>query len=162
MRQKTLRDGGGVKRFHTVRNIREQTVAEHSWGVAIICLELWPSGGSALIKAALWHDVPEALTGDVPAPAKWKYPELSKVLDKVEAELEKQLGLKVFLTEEQKLKLKIADTMELLWFSLEEIRLGNKNFKIIFERGLKHLETLELDASSKDMIYDLVQMEKEL
>jgi len=162
MRLKDLRDGGGVKRWHTVQNINDQTVAAHSWGVAVICCELWPNAGTSLIRAALYHDIPEALTGDVPATAKWNYPELAKALDEVEAGIEKELGLIVFLTEENKLKLKIADIMELLWFALEEMRLGNSNFKVIFSRGLAYMDTLKLDDVSKEMIYDLVQMEKEL
>jgi hypothetical protein len=38
-----IRDGGNVKRYHTMQMIGEQTVAAHTFGVIAIILELWPS-----------------------------------------------------------------------------------------------------------------------
>ena len=64
MRQKILRKGAKVKRWHTLTNVKEQTVADHSWGVVSIILDVWPNSSIALITFALWHDVPEFAIGD--------------------------------------------------------------------------------------------------
>ena len=74
---------GHIKRWHNVNTIRQQTVAEHSYLVAIIALDLYhgmvavPSipnveseGLIDLLLGALFHDAPEAAAGDMPTPAK--------------------------------------------------------------------------------------------
>ncbi len=73
-----------VKRWGIVRTLREQNVAEHSFMVAMISTELmgrigFPiTGGGGLQGArcgevllwALWHDMAEVSTGDLPTPHK--------------------------------------------------------------------------------------------
>lgn len=88
---------GHIKRWHNVNTIREQTVAEHSFMVTIIALELYNQlvGVSriastevmVLLIAAIFHDAPETASGDTPTPAKrllveiTKDPELFEKLD---------------------------------------------------------------------------------
>ena len=131
MLQETLRKGGAVKRWHTITNVKEQTVASHSWGVASILLDLWPDSSNNLIRAALWHDVAELHTGDIPAPIKWENKEFAHACDKIEKRVQKQLHLFKQLDSVEKTKLKIADLLELMWYCLEEIELGNTKFKDI-------------------------------
>ena len=80
---KKIRTGGKVKRWHTVTTIQQQTVAEHSWGVAMICRKLWPED-KVLMEAALCHDLGEGLTGDVPWPVKQANFVFKKHLDEIE------------------------------------------------------------------------------
>jgi 5'-deoxynucleotidase len=72
---------GHVKRWHNVNTIRDQTVAEHSFMVTLIALELYRSTGlmekegdaERLCRVALesiFHDMPEVVMGDMPTPAK--------------------------------------------------------------------------------------------
>lgn len=63
------RAGGAVQRCHTVRHQGSYSNAEHSWGVAMLILQLYPDDVS-LVGYALVHDIPEAVTGDVPATVK--------------------------------------------------------------------------------------------
>ena len=84
MQHQMLRKGGSVKRWHTISNAKEQTVAAHSWGVVVIIMELWPDSRADLIYASLLHDVPEQLIGDVPAPTKWAHTRLAKELSLAE------------------------------------------------------------------------------
>ena len=63
-------EGGEVKRYHTMPTIGEQTVANHSWGVAVILSWLKPDISPKALLKALTHDVAEKQTGDMPAPTK--------------------------------------------------------------------------------------------
>lgn len=130
-----IRQGGNVKRWHITPIIGEQTVAAHSWGVACILLELYPEASANLIKAALYHDVAEGYTGDLPAQVKWEYEGLDKELKKVEARIEAKLGIQFELTTKEASLLKIADTLELLIFCVEQVTLGNKNMVDVFNRA---------------------------
>jgi hypothetical protein len=66
----------GIRRWHMIPVLREQTLAEHSFNVAalhyVIRMRLDPSGGYAhpMAGAALFHDIEEAFTGDIPTPTK--------------------------------------------------------------------------------------------
>ena len=51
--------------------------------------------------------------------------------DKIEKRVQKQLHLFKQLDSVEKTKLKIADLLELMWYCLEEIELGNTKFKDI-------------------------------
>ena len=55
----TFRAAGAVKRYHIVRTLRQQSVAEHSWNVALLVYMIYPQASPKLIKAALTHDVAE-------------------------------------------------------------------------------------------------------
>lgn len=64
-----------VPRWAVVRTLRQQTVADHSFRVAIIAMELvqqfhidWRP--DIVIWHALTHDADESVTGDIPAVAK--------------------------------------------------------------------------------------------
>ena len=69
-----------VKRWHIVQTSREQTLAEHSFAVAVIAGSLaaamrWKgllqdTGKLKLLQWALAHDIIEVRTGDVPTPFK--------------------------------------------------------------------------------------------
>lgn len=75
---------GHVRRWHTARVRREQTLGEHVGLVAMIAMELHsimmsdeasgftycPEQRGFLALAALHHDAPETLFGDTPSPAK--------------------------------------------------------------------------------------------
>lgn len=118
------REAAAVKRWHTARTQRMQTLAEHSYGVAMLAQELDPQCRKQVLMAALWHDLPEYITGDAPAQAKRLAPQLAVVLEEMErgcGELYRDFQLTVY---EEHL-LKFCDTMELVLWSLEEVLLGN-------------------------------------
>ena len=142
MRQEILRKGSKVKRWHTITNVKEQTVADHSWGVASIILDMWPDSSNSLITFALWHDIPEYIVGDTPVTAKWQDENLAKVVEEAERRVAKEHKLYVKLTETEKLKLSIADLLEVLWYASEEVALGNSNFLKVFHTARKKLEIL--------------------
>ncbi len=128
----TFREGGRVTRAHTFPHIGHYDVAQHSYNALSLLLLLYPKGAQpslGLIKAVLWHDVPERWTGDVPAPAKWASPELKDLLDALEEKVLEKLdipNLFKVLTQEEKDWLLGVDLLELYIWSVEQGMYGNK------------------------------------
>ena len=134
-----IRKGGDVKRFHTVTMHREHLVSSHSWGVATLLLYIYPQASRELIMSALWHDVAEAHTGDMPATTKWANPVLAAALAEVEARANTDLGLDVELSEDDTRMLKFADMAELILSCMQEYELGNVEGLRIAKLGVSHL-----------------------
>lgn len=110
-------ESGKVTRWHTSRAFGQQTNADHSWGVAMIITMLWPDASAALLKAALMHDLPERMTGDVPSHAKWNFLPLKEAVKTMEENYWKRVSLKLpVLSEEEKKQLALADQIEALMF----------------------------------------------
>src|SRR5690606_20843295 len=62
-----------VVRWQIVRVLKGQSVAEHSFNVALIALELADRlkvDRGEVLHYAILHDLPEVLTGDIPTPTK--------------------------------------------------------------------------------------------
>lgn len=70
-----LRMMSEVKRWQILRRIREQSIADHSYYVAVYAWQIakaieWTGDKEALMVWALFHDVRETVTGDIPGPVK--------------------------------------------------------------------------------------------
>jgi 5'-deoxynucleotidase YfbR-like HD superfamily hydrolase len=100
-------------------------VAEHAFNVARIAEEIaadWfgvqyqSDQMLAIMRIALHHDDDEALTGDIPAPAKKFF---------VEGYLDKVHSLCYDASDQSYAIVKLADLMEAYWFLTMEFRLGN-------------------------------------
>lgn len=137
-----LREGGQTQRCHTMQSVGPYNVAVHSFNALNLLLLLYPTIPSIhLIRAVLWHDIPERWTGDVPAPAKWHSPELKKILDELEMKVIKKLGIEECfenLTPEENKWLHGVDLLELYLFVLEQLEVGNK-FVIPMKRRILSL-----------------------
>ena len=132
--------GSNVRRWHTEPSMGDQSVRSHSWGVAVIAGVLWRGsyGGhvpSALLWACLMHDLAEHWTSDVCGPQKWAEPELTALLRQREEAIEKMLGFDVALMEHEKLCLKLADKLEMLWWCFERRRdHGSRRTELVWSR----------------------------
>lgn len=106
--------GGSVMRYHTHGDTYlVQSVADHTWRVQVILLHLWPDASRDLLMAALYHDVAECFTGDIPAPVK-RIPGIMEEIKKLEMELETSLGVNINLPLADSLRLKVSDKLELI------------------------------------------------
>lgn len=89
-----------IKRWGLKRNVVEENVMEHSWQVATIAhvlaiIERDKFGGDVVPEqvatAALYHDVSEIITGDLPSPIKYHSPRISQAYKAIEHEAELEL-----------------------------------------------------------------------
>lgn len=131
---------GGVRRFHTTWGIPDQSLAEHQWRVAMIFHHLYheeraPLPSSGMVHA-LVHDLGESVVGDLPAPIKWDEPELADLHQSIEDQALQGL-IDIGLAWHQEVKM--ADALELAWFSYDVRRTGNLNADIIFQRIVVHI-----------------------
>lgn len=95
----------GVTRWHIVRTVRPQSLAEHTFDVVMIARAIAKIAGYddyEIIKAALLHDLDEIVTGDIPTPSKkrardngWELNDLYKSITGRELSIDESLVIQV-------------------------------------------------------------------
>jgi 5'-deoxynucleotidase YfbR-like HD superfamily hydrolase len=141
-----LLDVGEVKRYHAT-DVTPETLAHHMWGVAIICLVVWPDRHN-LLKAALLHDAHERIVGDVPSPAKLLSSDFKRSYEALEAvvdgDIRGVLGTDIFpvLDGQDKIRLRAADIGHLVLYCYRDILTGNKLAKKTYEKGRQYFNSL--------------------
>lgn len=124
-----------VMRFHTSATIKDKTIGQHSFNMMIIGDFIYYGNmPSELYQAIMYHDLHEAYTGDMPHPAKKNKP-LRKALDKMEAKINKKMGIEVVLSDENKDMLRILDFFDVRFFAIQEKILGNDSLTNVFNES---------------------------
>jgi 5'-deoxynucleotidase YfbR-like HD superfamily hydrolase len=162
-----IHDAGRTRRFHSISFSRVQTIGEHSWNVAQLLRYLWPSCSHELLLAALDHDVPERLTGDIPSPFKKQLGvEFKDLIIKIEREIEEELGLSFHheLTDEEKHQLAVVDVLDFILAAKNEVIHGNTHRDVFntMKRGISYLEeqlSNEKDGEVIRKIYQLMEVD---
>jgi 5'-deoxynucleotidase YfbR-like HD superfamily hydrolase len=158
------RNGGKVKRMHTLEVIKEENVAQHVFGVMSILTVLYAPArvNSALYLEALHHDLAEQATGDIPAPVKRDSVAMKNYLDHQEAlwaydNLPIGNGTHTLTTEEVSM-LKIADTLDLMFKCHDEILLGNNTpqMRDMLAKCHSYIEAYDIPHNFHDKIMELV------
>jgi 5'-deoxynucleotidase len=89
-----------IKRWGLMRNAHEENVMEHSWDVAVIAHALalirnryfkGTVDANAVATAALYHDVTEVITGDLPTPIKYHSSAILSAYKQIEHQAEQTL-----------------------------------------------------------------------
>ena len=89
-----------IARWALMRNTRTENVQEHSYEAAVLAHALAVIGRDVFHKdldpdgiaaAALFHDAPEIITGDMPTPIKYYNPSLKNAYKEVEAAAQDKL-----------------------------------------------------------------------
>lgn len=119
-----LYSSGETRRYHN-RPKLNQTTGQHMWGVATIIIALHPNPSANLLKAALLHDSPEKIYGDLLSPLKVDFPEAKELDEKCARKFwddtKKDFGFSFpELTTDEKLWLDYADVFECCLFALSE------------------------------------------
>lgn len=136
---KFLREAAVIRRCHTipVLNGDQYVVGLHSFNMLAMLRILWPEAPVRLLWAILEHDVPERLTGDIPAPVKWFKIVSKDSLAQAEHDiLVDVLGSDTMIalsTDEQKW-LAALDIFELALFCRDQMMLGNRNLEVMLGR----------------------------
>jgi len=139
-----LLDVGEVKRYHAT-DVTPETLAHHMWGVAIICLTIWPDRHD-LLKAALLHDAHERIIGDAPSPAKLLSDEFKRSYENLEAStdesIRRNIGLDIFpiLEVEDQIRLRGADIGHLVLYSYRDMLAGNRLAKKTYDKGRQYFQ----------------------
>ncbi len=155
-----------IDRWALMRNSQKENVQEHSHMVAVLAHALAVIrrdvfGGTVdpgdVAVAALYHDAPEILTGDLPTPVKYFNPDIQAAYKQVESvSADKLLGM---LPEELRpayvpyLKeepgevhdlVKAADKLSAYIKCVEELKMGNTEFRRAAEQTLELIKVSHL------------------
>lgn len=146
--------GGSVRRFHTVTTIKDITVAEHQHNVAWIVYILEEGKPRMeLVMAALSHDLPEVIFGDIPSPGK-KILGLTDTFTGYEEGMLKEKEFWNDLTPREQHTLKLADRMGGMLDCVKERSLGNRNVELPYGRFDRYVSDM-LFATSPKVHWDL-------
>ena len=163
-----------IARWALMRNTRTENVEEHSYEVAVLAhalavigrdvfhKELDPDGIAA---AALFHDAPEIITGDMPTPIKYYNPDIKTAYKQVEAVAQDKLlsmlppvlaavyGPLVRESDEGVRRyVKAADKLSAYIKCVEEGKACNSEFKMAAGQTLTALK--EMDMEELDWFLD--------
>lgn len=156
-----------IKRWGLMRNAYAENVMEHSWEVATIAHTLalvknhyfeGEIDANAVAVAALYHDVTEVLTGDLPTPIKYHSTSIHDAYKQIEhqaaveltallpAALRSELQplLSESLPSDQLIIIKMADKISAYLKCQAEIHAGNLEFKTAAESLLQKIQQADL------------------
>lgn len=157
-----LAAAGRVKRFHNTPTILTQTVGEHTWLVMglvlMLCEDMDRTRIADILYAAFMHDVPEAATGDIPAPAKRAMGNEGRMdLACYESRVLKWAGMtEPDLSEEEARTVKIADILEGVIRCRIEVALGNSHAHDIGFKFSQYLESMAPFSERETQVLEAV------
>ena len=136
-------EAGRVMRYHAAPIDKKQSVGEHSWGVAVCILELWPHCSKDLLIHAVMHDVAEVHTGDVPSPVKQANKVVKQTFDDLEDDALEILEVDLpDLNGCDRRRLKIADCLEGMKYCERRILAGDNAAIPVRDRYIVYLSNL--------------------
>lgn len=158
-----------IPRWSLMRQNVEEDLAQHTSEVALmahtLCLLANNKFGKSVdcekvAVAALYHDVSEILTGDMPTPVKYNNPQIMAAYKAVEKHAVNKLletshpdirdSLRPYLTQDslteyEKKLLKAADKICALTKCIEELQSGNKEFESAYKTTYQSLVEMDME-----------------
>lgn len=158
-----------IRRWCLMRSLSEENLLEHSCQTAIIAhalalIENRLCGASLdaglVAAAALFHDTPEVLTGDMPTPVKYRSEDLKTAYKRTEREAAEEIlaMLPDFLREDyarlfnldrnglEYRIVKAADKISAYIKCLEETSSGNPEFRVAMESAKREIDGTDIEA----------------
>lgn len=156
-----------IKRWGLKRNAYDENVMEHSWEVSVIAHTLaliknryfeGSVDANAVATAALYHDITEVITGDLPTPIKYHSKKITAAYKQIEQQAEyelvgllpekmqadfKDLIYSDRLPAEHEIIIKAADRISAYLKCQAELKAGNKEFELAAEHIIKSLKKSE-------------------
>lgn len=158
-----------IDRWQLMRNTIKESLSEHTLETAFIAHALAVIENNRneekidtekVVLSALFHDVPEVITGDLPTPVKYYDKEIKNAYDKLEeSAIQKMLTLlpddltdtysDIMHITDPRIKqfVKAADKISALIKCREELALGNKEFSVAEKSTLESIKALNLPAA---------------
>lgn len=155
-----------ILRWSLMRNTRAENIAEHSFHVSVLAHALAVISrdvfGKSVVPervatAALYHDMSEILTGDLPTPIKYYGADIKAAYKRIEREAEEKLlsnltpemkgGVSdAALCDDPEIKklIKAADKLDAYIKCIEEINAGNNDFKTALTQTRGALYKMEM------------------
>ena len=163
-----------IRRWSLMRSLRDETDMEHSFQVAYVAHALAIIGNELydktydvgkVLSLALYHDLPETITGDMPTPVKYCRPEMRAVYKDIERNAGKSLlatlpeelrgAFTEFIAPEgktaEKALVKVADKISAYLKCLEETKAGNTEFRLAMEGKLHELSAMDNEETKNFM-----------
>ena len=156
-----------IARWALMRNTRTENVEEHSYEVAVLAHALSVRGRDVFQKdldpdktaaAALFHDAPEIITGDLPTPIKYFNPGIKTAYQQVEAVAQDKLlsmlppelvdAYEPLVREadpEVRRYVKAADKLAAWLKCQEELKAGNAEFRRAADETLTTLRAMGME-----------------
>ncbi len=174
-----------IERWGLMRSSIPENVQEHSHMVAVLAHALGvirrdvlkkPCDPNFLAAAALYHDAPEILTGDMPTPIKYHSGRISEAYHEVEraaAEklinmlpVELQSAFEPFISgkvgEDEKWLVKAADRLSAYIKCVEERKAGNREFLSAEAQTRRRIEDMGLPEADYFLKHFMPAFEKNL
>lgn len=161
-----------IRRWALMRNTRSENICEHSHEVAVVAhaLALMTNrhyGGDVdvnrCVLLAVYHDVPEILTGDMPTPVKYYNPAIreayrqveesacNKLLEMLPEDLREEYSA-LLLSEDASPEwriVKAADKISALIKCIEELSQGNREFASARRATEKAIRDMHMPAADE-------------
>ena len=158
-----------INRWALMRNLRPETLSEHTLETAFIahCLAIIAKkrfgeeiDPDRVAVTALFHDTAEVITGDLPTPVKYYNEDIKSAYKNIEAAAEDKLlelipeDLRDAFTpyyrpdEKTEIYVKAADKFSALIKCREELGLANKEFASAAKSAEKAIKSLKLPAAA--------------
>ena len=156
-----------IARWALMRNTRTENVQEHSYEAAVLSHALAVIGRDVFHKdlnpdrtaaAALFHDAPEIITGDMPTPIKYNNPALKDAYKRVEAAAQDKLlsmlppelapAYEPLVRESEKdvgRYVKAADKLAAWLKCQEELKAGNGEFGRAADETMAALRSMNME-----------------
>ncbi len=157
-----------INRWSLMRNMRTETLSEHTLEVAFIAHALAVLAKERLGQAvdvesvllcALFHDTPEIITGDLPTPIKYYNRQINEAYGQIEegakekllsllpADLQGEYASVFAPTAEVQQLVKAADKLQALLKCTDEIACGNREFSAAHTATLESIHALGCPAA---------------
>ena len=155
-----------IRRWSLMRNAQSENLAEHTTDVAILAHALalirrdilgLPCNPDAVAAQALYHDIAETITGDLPTPVKYANPRIKNAFSELEdAARERLLSMlpdilkpeytRLIKTEESEYYplIKAADRLSAYIKCANELKSGNREFSAAYENTRQALDAMEM------------------
>lgn len=146
-----------IQRYSNVIRIKNESVAEHSFYVALIVLKLADTYNfdvQTALACAIIHDLLEAEINDVTHYTKSKYPKIKEAIDEAEIDAFNSLEegwiksysefARLHPESNEILVVKLADVIQCSQYANHEMKMGNKGYmKEVYDESIRRKELLE-------------------